>query len=224
VANITISFALAYLLAGLSQVTEDLAADPISKPMWALRPTFGMMLLVGMTWFTRPFVGAVHSPQVARNVAFAGLKVIVPFVMTAAFVWVCITTSEHWFDNVALRILAIAVLLLVGARFVLPWLSLLTLPLTWIIALPIDLLFPLKKSDKTQEIKWCKNCEHYRSSEGYEDIIRGLWRSTSMPRSGELPCNIADETSEVWERYFRLEVTSRALYPKDCPYFHWRAK
>jgi hypothetical protein len=171
VANITISFVLAYLLAGLSQATEDLAADPISRPMSASRPTFGMMLLVGMTWFTRPFVEAVHSRQVARNVAFAGLKVIVPFAMTVAFVWVCITTSEYWFNNVALRVLAIAVLLLVGARFVLPWLSLLTLPLTWILALPIDLLFPLKKSDKTQEIKWCKNCEHHRSSERYEDII-----------------------------------------------------
>jgi len=98
VANITISFVLAYLLAGLSQVMGDLVADPISKPMWALRPTFVMMLLVGMTWFTRPFVEAVHSQQVARNVAFAGLKVTIP------------TTSEHWFDNVALRALAIAVL------------------------------------------------------------------------------------------------------------------
>jgi hypothetical protein len=224
VANITISFVLAYLLAGLSQVTEDLASDPISKPVWALRPTFGTMLLVGMTWFTRPVVEAMHSEQVARNVAFAGLKVIAPFVMTVALVWVCITASEHLFDNVPLRVLAVAVLLLVGARFVLPWLSLLALPLTWIVALPIDLLFPSKKSDRTQEIRWCKNCEHHRSSERYEDIIRGLWRSTSMPPSGDLPCNIADETSEVWERYFRLELASRALYPKDCPYFHWRAK
>jgi len=220
VVNITISFVLAYLLAGISQITEDLAADPLSKPMWALRPTFGMMLFVGMTWFTRPFVEALHEQQVARSVTFAALKLLLPFAMTVALVWVCIAASEYWFENLALRILAVAVLLLLGARFVAPWLSLLMLPLTWIIALPIDLLFPLKKSGRTQEIKWCKNCEHHRSSERYEDIIRGLSRSKTMPRTSDLPCNIADEASDVWARYFRLEPDSRALYPKDCPYFH----
>jgi hypothetical protein len=191
--------------------------------MWALRPTFGKMLLVGTTWFTRPFVEAVHSEQVARGIAFACLKVILPFVMMVTLVWVCIIVSEHWFGNLALQILTVAVLLTVGGRFVVPWLSLLTMPLSLIIALPIDWLFPLKKNDKTKEIRWCKNCEHHRPSERYEDIIGGLWRSESRPRTSDLPCDIADEASQVWGRYFLLEPGRRALYLKDCQFFEWRA-
>ena len=38
--NITISLVLASILAGVSQVTEDLAADPLRKPGWALQPNF----------------------------------------------------------------------------------------------------------------------------------------------------------------------------------------
>lgn len=150
--NITISLVLAYVMLGVSQVTEDLSTDPISKSMWALRPTFGKMVLVAATWFTRPFIEAMHTEQVARGVAFAVLKVIVPFAMLVAFTWICIIASEYWFDNLALRILTVAVLLIVGGRFVLPWVNLLMMPLSLIIALPIDWLFPLKKTDKTKDV------------------------------------------------------------------------
>jgi hypothetical protein len=209
---------------GVSQVTEDLAAEPLSNPMWALGPTFGRMLFVGTTWFIRPFIEAAHSKQVARSVAFACLNVVLTFVTTAAFIWACLIASDHWFDNLALQILTVAVLLTVGGAFVVPLLSLLIIPLTLILALPIDLLFPLKKDDKTKEIGWCKNCEHYRQSKRYEDIIGGLWRAESMPHSSDLPCDISEEVSKVvWERYFLRELNSRALYPKDCPFFRRRA-
>jgi hypothetical protein len=120
-----ISIVLAYVMLGVSQVTEDLAAEPLSKPMWALGPTFCRMLFVGTTWFMRPFIGVAHSKQVARSVAFACLNVILTFVTTAAFIWVCLIASEHWFDNLALQILTAAVLLTVGGIFVAPLLSLL---------------------------------------------------------------------------------------------------
>src|SRR5215813_9024487 len=142
--NLTISLVLAYTLLGVSQVTEDLAADPIGKPLWALRPTFGKMLLIGATWFTRPFAEAAYSPQVARGIAFAIPKVILPFAMMVAFAWVCIITAQYWFDNLALRILTAAVLLIVGGRFVVvPWVSLLIMPLSLLVVLPLDWLFPL---------------------------------------------------------------------------------
>jgi hypothetical protein len=104
--NLTMSLALAYVLLGVSQVTEDLVADPFSKPMWAMRPTFGKMLLVGLTWFTRPFVEAAHSQQVARGIAFAIPIVILSFATLTAYTWVCIIAAEYWFDNLALRICA----------------------------------------------------------------------------------------------------------------------
>jgi hypothetical protein len=220
--NITISLALAYVLLGVSQVTEDLVADPLGKPMWAMRPTFGKMLPVGLTWFTRPFVEAAHSQQVARGIAFAILKVILSFATLTAYTWVCIVAAEYWFDNFAFRILTIAVLLLVGGRFVIPWVSLLIMPLTVIIALPIEWLFPLKKSDEAKNLKWCKNCGHHRPPSKYEDIIGGSWRAGAMPRIAELPCDIADKTLDVWKRYFLTDLNFRALYPKNCPYFNRR--
>jgi len=60
-ANLTLSLVLAYVMAGISQVTEDLAADPVRRPIWAIQPTFGKMLLIGITWFTRPFVEAANA-------------------------------------------------------------------------------------------------------------------------------------------------------------------
>ena len=156
--NITISIVLAYVMLGVSQVTEDLAAHRIDTPMWAVRPTFGKMLLVGALWFRRPFIEAKFSQQVARNTAFAFLKVILPLVMLTAFVWVCIIASERWFDSLALRIVTVAVLLVVGGNFVVPWLSLLVMPLTLIIALPIDLLFPLKKDNNQR--RWKQKSGH----------------------------------------------------------------
>jgi hypothetical protein len=222
--NLTISIVLAYVLAGVSQVTDDLAADPLSKPMWALRPTFGKMLFIGATWFTRPFAEAVYSPQVAREIAFAIPRVILSFSVMIAFVWVCIIAAEHWFDNLALRILSVTVLLFVGGRFVMPWIGLLMMPVTFLIALPVDWLFPLKESDKAKNVPWCKNCEHHRPSARYEDIIGGSWKAEAMPPISELPCDIANEVLDVWERYFRTELNRRTLYPKDCPHFKRRGE
>src|SRR5258707_1963607 len=172
--KITISFVLAYLLAGIPQVTDDLAADPLHRPMWAVRPTFGMGIFSGATWFARPFIEAIHSNQVARGVAFALLKVIFPLAVTAGFIWCCITASAYLFQNVVVQVAAVAALLIIGTRVVLPWLNLLLLPLTWIVALPVGLLFPLKERGDVQQIRWCQNCKHHRRSERYEDIIRGL--------------------------------------------------
>jgi hypothetical protein len=111
------------------------------------------------------------------------------------------------------------VLIVIGALFVLPLIRLIMVPLTLIVAWPLDLLFPLKESKDAQTTKWCRNCKHHRKSKEYEDIMKGLWRSKTMPRSDKLPCNIALETSDVWERYYSSELSSRTLFPKDCTFF-----
>jgi len=133
-------------------------------------------------------------------IAFFLLSIIVGIIQT----W----KSKDLWDTPAIRLLAI-------------------LYYTWLlpISLPIWLWHRLvgkaKNPDRSQ-IKWCKNCKHHRKSDRYEDVIRGLWRSELMPDSRDLPCNIAAEASEVWERYFHSKPNSRALYPKDCTLFRWR--
>jgi hypothetical protein len=221
--KIVISIALAYLLAGVSQVMEDLRATAFDKPHWARRPTFSKAMLFGATWIVRPFLNARRSNQLVRAVAFAFLSVALRFVVLTGLVWCCIIASAYLFDNVALQAVAVVVLLIIGTRVVMPWLNLLLTPLTLIVALPLDFLFPLKDKDDVQQIRWCKNCAHLRKLEQYEDIIHGLWRSESRPQNGDLPCSILPETSEVWERYFLSKPESRTLYPKDCPFFEWRA-
>jgi hypothetical protein len=128
--KIAISIALAYLLSGISQVTEDLAAEPTSRPPWARRPTFGKTIFVGATWFARPFLDAIHSNQIARGIAFGLLTVTLHLAFFTGFIWCCITTSVYLFDNAVLQVVATVTLLAVGARIVMPLLGILIGPLT----------------------------------------------------------------------------------------------
>ena len=128
--KITISLILAYLMAGVSQVTEDLAADPVRRP-WTLRPMIGQMIYTGATWVARPFNEAAYSTLVANRVPFAFVQAALPLAITAGFVWCCITVSVYLLDNLALQMAAVTALLIIGTRFVLPWLGSLWLPLAF---------------------------------------------------------------------------------------------
>jgi hypothetical protein len=141
--KITISLILAYLMAGVSQVTEDLAADPVRRPFWTLRPMVGQIIYAGATWVVRPFNEAAYSTLVANPVPFAFVRTALRLAIIAGFVWCCISVSVYLFHNMALQITAVTALLIIGTRFVLPWLGRLSVPLALIITLPIDLLFPL---------------------------------------------------------------------------------
>jgi hypothetical protein len=147
--KVMISFILAYLMAGVFQVMEDLAADPAPRSFWALRPTVGQMIYAAATWVVRPFNEAAYSTLVANRVPFAFVQVAMPLAITAGFVWCCITVSVRLFDNMALQMAAVTALLIIGTRFVLPWLGGLWLPIALIITLPRDLLFPLKNAVTT---------------------------------------------------------------------------
>ena len=140
--KVMICFTLAYLLAGVSQVTEDFAADPAHRWSWTLRPTVDQMIYAGATWVVRPFNEATYSTLVPNRIAFAFVQAVLPLAMAAGYVWCCITVSVYLFDNMGLQMAAVTALLIIGTRFVLPWLGCLSLPLALIITLPIDLLFP----------------------------------------------------------------------------------
>jgi hypothetical protein len=64
------------------------------------------------------------------------------------------------------------------------------------------------------KIAWCKNCIHFRKIRGWEDT---LWRMQTIPADSRLPCQIADQTRDVWQAYANLDSGQRTLYPKDCP-------
>jgi len=221
--ELVLSVLLAYIVYGISQVTDDLLGRAIDRPMWAMRPTLGKALFVAATWFTRPFLESCPTNPVVRGIAASLLSVTLPMVVLTGFIWCCIAAANYVFDSTFLRVAATAVLMLILAPFVLPLITILMLPLTLLILWPLDLLFPLRENIDTQTLTWCRTCKHHRKSKEYEDIFSGLWRSKSMPRSDKLPCNIALETSDVWKRYFSSEPKSRSLFPKDCPSYGKRA-
>lgn len=224
--EIIISVVVAYLLLGAAYVIRDLRGG-ILGPRWAWTPTVGKAIFVAATWVKRSItiniIDSISSDvSVARAIAFGLLGVILDMCVLTGFIWCCIIVSAHILHSVVLQIVAAAILVIVGALLVLPLLKFLTMPLALIIMWPLDLLFPRNERINVGEIKWCRNCKHRRKSKEYEDVISGLWRSKSMPRSDKLPCNIILETAGVWERYFKAEPDARALFPNDCEFFEKR--
>jgi len=223
--KLTISIVLAYVFTGIAQVIKDISSSPIDRPSWVRRPTLGKALLLAATWVTRPFIENLYPRgQVTRGIAFGLVGVLVQMCFLTGFIWGCITIATCLFGGPVLQIITSAIFIIIGAPIAIPLLSLLMVPVTAVVALPLDLLFPIKREESdSQEIKWCKNCRYHRKSKEYEDIMRGIWRSTAIPQSDKLPCIIALKTSEVWKSYFDSEPESRSLFPKECPFFEKRS-
>lgn len=222
--EIIISALLAYVLSGISQVTKDLGGRVIDRPMWAMEPTLGKAILVGLTWPTRPVLeGSYSTGQLARSIVFGGLSVVTQMAVLTAFIWGSYTLAGLVFENFAFQIILATVIAFIGSLFVLPLVSLLMMPITLLLAWPLDLLFPLKSETPAKNINWCRTCKHHRKVSEYEDTMKGLWREESMPRSDKLPCKIVLETSQVWEAYYETEPKSRALFPKNCPQYEHQA-
>ena len=150
--EIIISVLLAYIIWGFFLVSKDLGGNALDRPMWAMRPTIGKAILIGATWFTRPFFECIQSEgQVARGIAvgllvFSGLMGVLTF-----FIWVCIAASAYFFDSTVLRVVTTAVLMLIGAPIFLPLIQSLMFQLALLIAWPLNLLFPLKESTDVQD-------------------------------------------------------------------------
>lgn len=221
--ELAISVCLAFLISGISQVSKDLGGRAIERRIWALQPTLGKALLVGATWFTRPFLEQAGHGQVVRTAVFGVMSVVLQMAVLTVFIYGCILIAEYFFDSAVAKVVAAAVLMAVGALFVLPVVSLIMIPVTLLIAWPLDLLLPLKdKTAVANDVAWCRNCKHYRKAKEYEDIMTGLWRSESVPRSDKLPCAIPLEAADTWKRYYSFKPSQRALFPKDCSLFERR--
>jgi hypothetical protein len=203
--KISISLILAYLMAGVSQVTEDLAADP-------LRPTVSKMFYIGATWFARPFIDAAWSNQVPRRIAFAFVEVTLPFAIITGLVWCWITAAVYLFNNVALQMIVVTILLIIGTRFVLPSLGILLSPLALIISLLIDLLFPLKNGVATANTNVAKPRPQSQQMTAAQPTEAPPAQSHEMPKKdkSDLPKQLpsADETPSKTDYY---PVIARAV-------------
>jgi hypothetical protein len=89
--TILISVCLAYLYLGLTTVMEGLNANPVGAPMWAIRPTFGKMIVFGATWICHPILRH-HSARVSRGraIAFSLAEVAIQMAAATAFIWSCL--------------------------------------------------------------------------------------------------------------------------------------
>lgn len=218
--EIAICALLAYIFLGVSQVTKDLGARVVERPIWAMSPTWGKVILFALTWPIRFVIEASDAPgQLARAIAFGVLDVATKMAVLTAFIWGSYTVAGLIFENLAFQLLLSAVIALVGSFIVLPLVTLLMIPVTIVLAWPLDLLFPLKSNSSGKDINWCRSCRHHRKVSEYEDSMSGLWHEESIPRSDKLPCKIVLETSIVWEAYYETEPKARSLFPKNCPRF-----
>tara|TARA_R110002049_G_scaffold296531_1_gene484694 strand:+ start:412 stop:2232 length:1821 start_codon:yes stop_codon:yes gene_type:complete len=214
------AFGLAFVVSGIAQVMKDLGQMPLHKPGWAQRPSFLGAVLVALTWFTRPVIDGFYSTgQKPRALAFGVLGIVIQLSVLTAFFAGAISLSVNWFDATWIQVVFVAALVIFGAPIVLPLASIVIIPFTLILSLPLELLFPLKQSSEAKNIAWCKNCVHYKKSKTYEDSMRGTWGAEEMPRSDELPCKIAPEAMETWAEHYETERSQRTLYPKNCSEF-----
>jgi hypothetical protein len=103
--------------------------------------------LVAVTWVIRPFRENIVQArgQVARGIAFGLSGVFVQMGLLTGFIWCCISVSVYFLGNIILQVIVAGLLILVGALIVMPIVTLLTLPVLGIVAMPLDLFFPRKK-------------------------------------------------------------------------------
>lgn len=169
---------------------------------------------------TRPTIeGLRSSGEFSRTILCGGISVFTQMTVLAAFIWGAYTLAGLVFDNFSLQLILAAAIAFIGSLFVLPLVSILMMPVTLILAWPLDLVFPPKNEAQASKIQWCRTCKHHRKVSDYEDTTKGLWCDTSMPRIDKLPCRIVLETSQAWKAYYETAPRSRSLFPKNCPHY-----
>lgn len=134
-----ISIVVAYLLTGFSYAMKDLSGPVLSRPVWSLSPTFGMLAVYIFLW---PISQVYRRhPRSKREVFFSLLLSVLQMALITGFVWCCFSFSVYVFDNTVIEIIGSVVFLLIGIRFVLPFVNLAAIPVLMLILLPLKLLF-----------------------------------------------------------------------------------
>ena len=208
---------LAYVLCGISRVIKDLSINGPSRPLWALQPTLVRGVLVVIGWPVRPIVETYASTrQIARSIAFGLLSIFTQMLVLTGYIWLSHEIAKLVFQNFIFEILLTLVIAIIGAFIALPIGTAVLTPIIFLVSIPLNLLFPLKNNFQADERRWCGTCKHHRTTEEYEDPINGLWLAEAVPSTELLPCQIVDNTHHVWMAHYKIERSSRTLFPENC--------
>jgi hypothetical protein len=73
---------------------------------------------------------------------------------------------------------------------------------------------------EAEKLPFCSRCMHFRKVKNWYGFP-GL-SSGDLPDLSLVPCKVAKDTEDVWQRYFQQPREERRLYPTDCPRFDKR--
>lgn len=210
---------ISYIIYGFSQVIQDFGASPIDRVGWTRSPTLVKSTLAVLSWPFRPLIEARFSQNKSRGMAFGILNFILKMVILSAIIWILLITPSQISDRIFIQIPIFVLLVPILFLVALPIVNIIIIPIVLVLSIPLDLIFPLKDKVDTKSIVWCRNCQNYRKSKQYEDLISGLRQSESIPNADILPCKITSESAPVWAAYYSMAPKSRTLFPNDCPLF-----
>jgi hypothetical protein len=208
-----------YVLLGYSMVQRDLRAHPFDQPFWAHSPSFGRALLLTLIWPYRSIAEARFDANPNRRVAFGLFGSALELASMTGILYLSFLVIDRISHDTIVRWFLAIPILFIAFVFIRPILNVLLIPVTLLLAFPLEWLFPMKDKVDTKSIAWCRNCKHFRKLKGYEDLIRGEWRATTMPPSDRLPCTATELTASTWAGYYALDPPKRTLFPNDCAYF-----
>ena len=150
----------AFIWLAIDHVRTDLNARPVdveappgvNRTIWK----YNMLFVVGTTWFLKPvFTAGFNTENRVRAVAFGLLTSFMQLLVMTVFIWGSIRIPLHFLNSIMLRIGASTLLVAVGWPIFVPLLGIITMPISMILSIPLDLLFPRKATPPptTQEIE-----------------------------------------------------------------------
>jgi hypothetical protein len=144
-----IAVALAYLLTGWSSVAKDLRMRGDDAPDWTQHPTLGRIAMSMLSW---PYACCIRTcrgtGQLGRGIAFGALLAVMQLTMNSTWICACLWLAEYTTNDVVMRVLLGALLLVPGFFVLGPLLAMAAVPLSLLLSWPLDRLFPLKSIDR----------------------------------------------------------------------------
>jgi hypothetical protein len=138
------SVVLGYALTGISTASSDLRLSPLNRPAWARNPTPGALLFATLTWWAGPIV---NDRITARSIAFGGVAALTKWGGVTLVVYVALFAARHFADGSVWRAVLAILFLVVGSFTILPLYAIVSIPITLLIAWPLDRLFPDRRGE-----------------------------------------------------------------------------
>ena len=138
--NMLISISVGFVFMGIMQVVEDVGTDSSDAAMWTHSPTFGKMLLYGLTWFLRPFMKPFMLADYPLGVKLSRLwgecvSVTLLFLEMSAIFYALLI----WL-NIYIALFSFAIILLVLGAILKPLLGVINKLMFILLVVPVQLL------------------------------------------------------------------------------------